>query len=67
MLCSPPKSQRKGKQIHHDVGTLTKRQKVIGICLLLFYLAMIAVTIATLPYVSDVPAPVVFEKAIDAF
>ena len=56
------------RQVDTDnVGTLTKRQKMIGICLLLFYLAMIAVAIATLPYVSDVPAPVVFEKAIDAF
>jgi hypothetical protein len=32
---------------------LTKWQKVIGVCLLLFYITMIAVTIATLPYVAD--------------
>ena len=62
-----PKISAQRQADTHDVGTLTKRQKAIGICLLLFYLAMIAVTIATLPYVSDVPAPVVFEKAIDAF
>ncbi len=50
----------------HDVGTLTKRQKLIGICLFLFYLTMIAATIATLPYVSDVTGPI-FERANDAF
>lgn len=33
------------------VISLNKWQKLAGICLLLFYLAMIAVTIATLPYV----------------
>jgi hypothetical protein len=30
-----------------DTANLTKQQKVIGVCLLLFYLAMIGVTIAT--------------------
>jgi hypothetical protein len=30
-----------------DTESLTKQQKVIGVCLLLFYLAMIGVTIAT--------------------
>jgi hypothetical protein len=30
--------------------SLTNWQKVIGVCLLLFYLAMIVITIATLPY-----------------
>jgi hypothetical protein len=30
-----------------DRESLTKQQKVIGVCLLLFYLAMIGVTIAT--------------------
>lgn len=29
---------------------LSNGQKVLGICFLLFYLAMIVVTIATLPY-----------------
>jgi hypothetical protein len=29
---------------------LSKGQKTLGICLLLFYVAMIAITIATLPY-----------------
>ena len=32
-------------------------QKVIGVCLLLFYLAMIVITIATLPYVANVAIP----------
>jgi hypothetical protein len=39
---------------------LTKGQKVIGICLLLFYLAMIGVTIATLPYVVSIESRPVF-------
>ena len=30
-----------------NTAGLTKQQKVIGVCLLLFYLAMIGVTIAT--------------------
>jgi hypothetical protein len=30
---------------------------VIGVCLLLFYLAMIVITIATLPYVANVAIP----------
>ena len=30
-----------------DAANLTTKQKVIGVCLLLFYLAMIGVTIAT--------------------
>jgi hypothetical protein len=37
-----------------DTVPLTKLQKTAGICLLLFYLAMIVVTIATLPYASGV-------------
>ena len=37
-----------------DTVRLTNWQKVIGLCLLLFYLAMIAITIATLPYVANV-------------
>ena len=40
-----------------DTVSLTTWQKVIGVCLLLFYLAMIAVTIATLPYVANVAIP----------
>lgn len=32
---------------------LTKWQKAVGICLLLFYLAMIVITIATLPYAAN--------------
>ena len=40
-----------------DTTSLTKRQKVIAICLLLFYLTMIAITIATLPYVANVAIP----------
>jgi len=46
---------------------LTKGQKVIGICLLLFYLAMIGVTIATLPYVVNIEAGGVFERAGGSF
>jgi hypothetical protein len=40
-----------------DTVNLTNRQKVIGICLLLFYLAMIAITISTSPYVANVAIP----------
>jgi hypothetical protein len=40
-----------------DTVSLTNRQKVIGVCLLLFYLAMIVITIATLPYVANVAIP----------
>jgi hypothetical protein len=36
-----------------DTVPLTRLQKSIGVCLLLFYVAMIAITIATLPYVAD--------------
>jgi len=39
---------------------LTKGQKVLGVCLLLFYLAMIGITIATLPYVAKVESGAVF-------
>jgi hypothetical protein len=34
-------------------AALTQGQKIIGVCLLLFYLAMIGVTVATLPYVTN--------------
>jgi hypothetical protein len=40
-----------------DTVSLTTWQKVIGVCLLLFYLAMIVITIATLPYVANVAIP----------
>jgi len=40
-----------------DTVRLTNWQKVIGLCLLLFYLAMIAITIVTLPYVANVDIP----------
>jgi hypothetical protein len=46
---------------------LTKGQKVFGVCLLLFYLAMIAVTIATLPYAADVESRTVFERSSGSF
>jgi hypothetical protein len=41
-----------------DTVSLTNWQKVIGVCLLLFYLAMIVITIATLPYVANVAIPI---------
>ena len=40
-----------------DTVSLTNWQKVLGVCLLLFYLAMIVITIATLPYVANVAIP----------
>jgi len=40
-----------------DIVRLTKWQKVIGVCLLLLYIAMIVITIATLPYVANVEIP----------
>jgi hypothetical protein len=40
-----------------DIVSPTNWQKVIGVCLLLFYLAMIVITIATLPYVANVAIP----------
>ena len=40
-----------------DTVSLTNWQKVSGVCLLLFYLAMIVITIATLPYVANVEIP----------
>lgn len=43
-----------------DTVSLTRLQKSVAVCLLLFYLAMIAITIATLPYVVDVDASVLF-------
>lgn len=46
---------------------LTKGQKVFGICLLVFYLAMIAVTIATLPYLADVESRTVLERGSGSF
>jgi hypothetical protein len=44
-----------------DTMPLTRLQKTMGICLLLFYLAMIAITIATLPYVDSVTNRISFE------
>jgi hypothetical protein len=44
-----------------DTASLTRWQKVIGVCLLLFYLAMIVITIATLPYVANVASRSTFE------
>ena len=38
-----------------DKADLTKQQKVIGICLLLFYLVMIVVTIATSKFTIENP------------
>jgi hypothetical protein len=46
---------------------LTRGQKIIAVCLLLFYLAMIGVTIATLPYVAEVENRAVFERAGGSF
>jgi hypothetical protein len=47
---------------------LTKGQKVIGVCLLLFYLAMIGITVATLPYAAGVDeSRAVFERAGGSF
>jgi hypothetical protein len=46
---------------------LTKGQKIIGVSLLLFYLAMIGITIATLPYVAEIESRAVFEKAGGSF
>jgi len=46
---------------------LTKGQKVIGVCLLLFYLTMIGVTIATLPYVANIESRTVFERTSGSF
>jgi hypothetical protein len=46
---------------------LTHGQKIIGVCLLLFYVAMIGITIATLPYVADVENRAVFERAGGSF
>jgi hypothetical protein len=40
-----------------DTVSLTKWQKVIGVCLIIFYLAMIAITIETLPYVANIAIP----------
>jgi hypothetical protein len=40
-----------------DTVSLTNWEKVLGVCLLLFYLAMIVITIATLPYVANVAIP----------
>ena len=46
-----------GQEKTQDTVSLTNWQKVIGVCLLLFYLAMIVITIATLPYVANIAIP----------
>ena len=46
-----------GREKMQDTVSLTNWQKVIGVCLLLVYLAMIVITIATLPYVANVAIP----------
>ena len=46
---------------------LTRREKLIGIWLLIFYLIMIAVTVATLPYFSDEQNQAAFDRAHDSF
>jgi hypothetical protein len=48
-------------------AALTQGQKIIGVCLLLFYLAMIGITIATLPYVTNVENRAVFERGGGSF
>ena len=50
-----------------DTAALTQGQKIIGVCLLLFYLAMIGITIATLPYAADVENRAVLEKGGGSF
>jgi hypothetical protein len=50
-----------GQAQTEDPKPLTKWQKRMGICLLLFYLAMIAITIATLPYVDSLTTRSSFE------
>jgi hypothetical protein len=44
-----------------ETARLTKSQKAIGVCLLLFYLVMIVITVATLPYVANVASRTSFE------
>ena len=39
-----------------NTANLTKREKVIAVCLLLFYLGMIGVTISTAPF-ANVASP----------
>ena len=51
----------------NHAAALTRGQKIIAVCLLLFYLAMIGITIATLPYVADVENKAVFERAGGSF
>jgi hypothetical protein len=51
MEAPPTSAATQGVEMPERPG-LTKGQKALGICFLLFYLAMIVVTIATLPYAS---------------
>jgi hypothetical protein len=53
-------------ETEENVG-LTKAQKVIAVCLLLFYLAMIGVTVATLPYVANIDSRTVLERSSGSF
>ena len=46
---------------------LTNQEKIVGVCLLLLYLAMIGVTIATSPYVMSGPSRSIFERATGSF
>jgi hypothetical protein len=55
MVMNPTLVPRRGNT--QETVSLTPWQKVIGVCLLLFYLAMIVITIVTLPYVSNFPIP----------
>ena len=48
-------------------ASLTRSQKVISILLLLFYLAMIGITIATSPFVTSIPNRSAYDRAGDAF
>jgi hypothetical protein len=49
-----------------ESAALTKQEKLIGVCLLLIYLGMIAVTIATSPYLMT-GGRSIFERASSSF
>jgi hypothetical protein len=48
-------------------ASLTKRERSVGIWLLIVYLIMIAITIATLPYLGGEPDQAVMDRAHDSF
>jgi hypothetical protein len=48
-------------------ASLTKRERTVGIWLLIFYLIMIAITIATLPYLGQEPDQTMIDRAHDSF